>query len=114
MKKFELTAEFVTFLSTLSLRRATEHYTKLREQREISIHALLAESDIKHGTKICGAFVFLSTLSLRRATWDRLTRKCQIEISIHALLAESDSKTPASSTSWYTISIHALLAESDV
>ena len=55
------------FLSTLSLRRATSnggnHYSYIR----ISIHALLAESDIKAHNVIKGK-----------------------DISIHALLAESD------------------------
>ena len=78
----------------------------------ISIHALLAESDVEkalHNSEPC---TFLSTLSLRRATWyvcsiahtarflstlslRRATRKSQssragVRISIHALLAESD------------------------
>ena len=59
----------------------------------ISIHALLAESDGK-SNKLAGLkLVFLSTLSLRRATF--LLRKITItvDISIHALLAESDSRT---------------------
>ena len=34
----------------------------------ISIHALLAESDNRYGRPIDVQFVFLSTLSLRRAT----------------------------------------------
>ena len=56
----------------------------------ISIHALLAESDI--GT----------------SPSPQLT-----VISIHALLAESDSAANFSSGKSITISIHALLAESD-
>ena len=58
-----------TFLSTLSLRRATlvPHQQKCRDR--ISIHALLAESDTLLGTPDTWAEpVFLSTLSLRRAT----------------------------------------------
>ena len=35
----------VEFLSTLSLRRATDGLLRVHEQLEISIHALLAESD---------------------------------------------------------------------
>ena len=101
----------ILFLSTLSLRRATtserlfipSHYFYPRSpcgERlhydnynlhcvEISIHALLAESD----------------------HYDNYNLHC-VEISIHALLAESDA-------SWSfvarkgRISIHALLAESD-
>ena len=36
---------------------------------KISIHALLAESDVVDTVKIAGAMLFLSTLSLRRATF---------------------------------------------
>ncbi len=124
-----------TFLSTLSLRRAT-----------------------KWGKNDCGrSWQFLSTLSLRRATtWTRGSRVTYV-ISIHALLAESDPhcyqqtayffyfypRSPCGerrhkkiqnagaclflstlslrrATTWtrgsrvtYVISIHALLAESD-
>ena len=56
------------FLSTLSLRRATRTGLTCGDGRNISIHALLAESDgpdyIKRNKKV----KFLSTLSLRRAT----------------------------------------------
>ena len=55
------------FLSTLSLRRATENALRQIVDRRISIHALLAESDLKR----CQAL----DISV---------------ISIHALLAESD------------------------
>ena len=56
------------FLSTLSLRRATltkYHFTLLSY---ISIHALLAESDIDKVPNQGKIDKFLSTLSLRRAT----------------------------------------------
>ena len=56
------------FLSTLSLRRATQHYGSFRDLTVISIHALLAESDL---------------LGDQRASLN--------SISIHALLAESDT-----------------------
>ena len=82
---------FSAFLSTLSLRRATAKGSTVGGAREISIHALLAESDnlrVVDGSKssiisihallaesdllilITGFLerVFLSTLSLRRAT----------------------------------------------
>ena len=36
----------------------------------ISIHALLAESDLVFADNLMGYLVFLSTLSLRRATTD--------------------------------------------
>ena len=57
----------------------------------ISIHALLAESDIEHLLVINDTSTFLSTLSLRRATTGDLFFYGKRErISIHALLAESD------------------------
>ena len=105
-----------------------------RLETEISIHALLAESD---GTKTaltstvlnfyprspCGERLdcrvistgsqgFLSTLSLRRATALRDCISCTITISIHALLAESDFQG-LKLEQVDAISIHALLAESD-
>ena len=59
----------------------------------ISIHALLAESDVVD----CGGFgakiKFLSTLSLRRATLKRQEEQRKFDISIHALLAESDRRS---------------------
>ena len=80
----------------------------------ISIHALLAESDLFRQNYECFEWIFLSTLSLRRATlgnaavelpmWNFYPRSpcgerlklfakrfCNSLISIHALLAESDS-----------------------
>ena len=58
---------------------------------EISIHALLAESDFKHLENRAQDLAFLSTLSLRRAT--PRGDSCYLDniISIHALLAESDA-----------------------
>ena len=79
----------------------------------ISIHALLAESDVASlrffwrrfryfyprspcgerritTTTICIVSKFLSTLSLRRATGFQLAHADAVTISIHALLAESD------------------------
>ena len=109
-------SNLMLFLSTLSLRRATNTIRKRQIIPIISIHALLAESDlwVLRKVPILGIFlstlslrratshlskfntsqrVFLSTLSLRRATF--LLRKITItvDISIHALLAESDSST---------------------
>ena len=101
----------------------------------ISIHALLAESDIRDSLIERSAVVFLSTLSLRRATAaEHLSHGVKI-ISIHALLAESDqqgAETGSRKHHFYPrspcgerppslyifskhpgISIHALLAESD-
>ena len=92
------------FLSTLSLRRATRGKAPRKARylflstlspssalkRTISIHALLAESDITPAGKV--------------RPW---------AISIHALLAESDGSVPSASGGAASISIHALLAESD-
>ena len=58
------------FLSTLSLRRATDIHTSGIVVPPISIHALLAESDFQLVYGVAGCVVFLSTLSLRRATGD--------------------------------------------
>ena len=60
------------FLSTLSLRRATVSGLAKCALRDISIHALLAESDFFAVVVVNGIAVFLSTLSLRRATWQGL------------------------------------------
>ena len=101
----------------------------------ISIHALLAESDVVDTLILAGSVLFLSTLSLRRATiqamgrlkvllflstlslrratgYERYCIHAQV-ISIHALLAESDQQAAYSFLADGRISIHALLAESD-
>ena len=56
------------FLSTLSLRRATDQGASNQTRRQISIHALLAESDKPAERHANSQQEFLSTLSLRRAT----------------------------------------------
>ena len=61
-------AQSEQFLSTLSLRRATYGALKHVHDKEISIHALLAESDPLAKVRHCEGYIFLSTLSLRRAT----------------------------------------------
>ena len=58
----------VLFLSTLSLRRATERRSNKYAPCHISIHALLAESDAYGRINDISRLIFLSTLSLRRAT----------------------------------------------
>ena len=63
---------------------------KLFRQNYISIHALLAESDITLQYAQHFTTLFLSTLSLRRATPSTTRRLTNMIISIHALLAESD------------------------
>ena len=107
--------EALQFLSTLSLRRATrasqsyslaimhfyprspcgERHGALKHVHqtvEISIHALLAESD-PHAAVLC---------------------RGPRHISIHALLAESDRCAILGVRRTVPISIHALLAESDI
>ena len=79
------------FLSTLSLRRATQLVDGVARCVIISIHALLAESDVPQQENGQAA-----------------------TISIHALLAESDTALKTIKALFDTISIHALLAESDV
>ena len=123
--------------SMLSLRRATFVGLAAHRLRNISIHALLAESDADNGDagNGCDAIsihallaesdywlpvrhsrteAFLSTLSLRRATAAEHRLLALNSISIHALLAESDGMYEVGNAGAYTISIHALLAESDI
>ena len=80
------------FLSTLSLRRATCGNAGIGSPITISIHALLAESDVNEDRYGQQYWRFLSTLSLRRATINTYHRIFGEGISIHALLAESDQK----------------------
>ena len=123
------------FLSTLSLRRATHYDNYNLHCVEISIHALLAESDKRAEIHASSQQEFLSTLSLRRATKYHRADRVRACISIHALLAESDKDTLTDDVSTgdfyprspcgerrylintyhriFGISIHALLAESD-
>ena len=78
------------FLSTLSLRRATISMAIAVYAPDISIHALLAESDTEGVEDHVSDVAFLSTLSLRRATGALFAYLALRDISIHALLAESD------------------------
>ena len=149
----------IPFLSTLSLRRATvtsstvivilrnfyprspcgerlrQRLTELWKLR-ISIHALLAESDVVDTLILTGSMLFLSTLSLRRATIDKIPNQCQIDHFYprspcgerHKTRRQSQCQNrdfyprspcgerpvvPAELTTLVNISIHALLAESD-
>ena len=63
-------------------------------EQAISIHALLAESDVVSHFVPALKLKFLSTLSLRRATVTVLGIQHKTGISIHALLAESDPERP--------------------
>ena len=93
------TALYNIFISIHALLAESDLSTIIRSPSlTISIHALLAESDVP-GLFVCGnADIFLSTLSLRRATRGACSRIRATRISIHALLAESDS--PSSSALW--------------
>ena len=66
------------FLSTLSLRRATEGGIINCNSNFISIHALLAESDDKNECTNLAPKPFLSTLSLRRATHSRGLNRAEV------------------------------------
>ena len=79
-----------TFLSTLSLRRATARRALGFVDPDISIHALLAESDcysLRHSTP-CWHFYPRSPCGERLE--NTLSKIINRSISIHALLAESD------------------------
>ena len=100
------------FLSTLSLRRATSTGDYLTANETISIHALLAESDIREPAQKKRIESFLSTLSLRRATCRNLrTGRVVKFLSTLSLRRATPSLYQLYDT--YAISIHALLAESD-
>ena len=57
------------------MRRATNYRSRRRHHQNISIHALLAESDLVLNAQDCNTHTFLSTLSLRRATARRASRQ---------------------------------------
>ena len=104
------------FLSTLSLRRATNRGPYHVERHEnfyprspcgerprtpttvltlicISIHALLAESDLQSLLLKVGIFYFYPRSPCGERHARRASRQQPAGISIHALLAESDSKS---------------------
>ena len=122
------------FLSTLSLRRATAAEHRLLALNSISIHALLAESDLIHITQcILGDFYprspcgerpidggivarrlqFLSTLSLRRATAGQRDRMGRAGHFYPRSPCGERHQVPQLYPVLLRISIHALLAESD-
>ena len=123
------------FLSTLSLRRATALRASRQQPAGISIHALLAESDVADAVEFASAVLFLSTLSLRRATrcpccpcWllahfyprspcgerhdTSSLLKCQVKFLSTLSLRRATRRSVKLFRQNY-ISIHALLAESD-
>ena len=123
------------FLSTLSLRRATAFRRTGAYIHNISIHALLAESDgvdienINYWTisihallaesdfSLCGPCghlpQFLSTLSLRRATYNVIFKISPLSnFYPRSPCGERPGQVEEGNPVQY-ISIHALLAESD-
>ena len=82
-----------TFLSTLSLRRATTHHFPTLHNILISIHALLAESDPIQANilKLYKYFYPRSPCGERQQV--KVLKVTAHSISIHALLEESDSKS---------------------
>ena len=101
-----------TFLSTLSLRRATRFHAADISARRISIHALLAESDYHGRYSLRRSASFLSTLSLRRATFGK--QKFNINSPFLSTLSlRRATRNSQNINRGHTISIHALLAESD-
>ena len=101
-----------TFLSTLSLRRATTWDSANCDVTVISIHALLAESDAFPAAEpvVWTHFYPRSPCGERPGSLAEVAKYATI--SIHALLAESDSRHYICPQN-RKISIHALLAESD-
>ena len=100
------------FLSTFSLRRATDANHCNVWLSNISIHALLAESDEPPESGTAEAGISIHAL-LAESDWCPDRPRHQLVISIHALLAESDIAAGGQTGGERKISIHALLAESD-
>ena len=85
------------FLSTLSLRRATQHGADAIHDAGISIHALLAESDWWSSSDRCRRSHFYPRSPCGERPRGRQPALSQSSISIHALLAESDRKSAQNS-----------------
>ena len=105
--------EKLTFLSTLSLRRATQYACK-----GILCNQFLSTLSLRRATILFGgALLCIVYFYPRSPCGERLPLKSEslttYFISIHALLAESDFGFCDLEPIWNTISIHALLAESD-
>ena len=93
--------------------RRRESDTEERSQG-ISIHALLAESDLTSVVSSAGTIgISIHALLAESDTKDCETNAQIGDISIHALLAESDPQHEHYNPGRIPISIHALLAESD-
>ena len=84
--------KWIKFLSTLSLRRATAIDVFLAVWAIISIHALLAESDVKDRPRpSAGIYDFYPRSPCGERPLVQIIISGYARISIHALLAESDS-----------------------
>ena len=101
------------FLSTLSLRRATISDAPSSAPYAISIHALLAESDVSFMLYDTSGLIFLSTLSLRRATGGFGVGSWRLAIFLSTLSLRRATPRYRNRDRAQSISIHALLAESD-
>ena len=108
-----INSSLVIFLSTLSLRRATPADLQIRGTLDISIHALLAESDNSIELAPAGIATFLSTLSLRRATGCEYIRQPAVDYFYPRSPCGERRDGFAHAVNLTGISIHALLAESD-
>ena len=109
----KLSAFYLTFQSTLSVRRATEYDEQANTWLLISIHALREESDTYLQYASQNVYLFQSTLSVRRAT----LKSCVYSMSNKDFNPRSPwGERPAylgdMSLEEY-ISIHALREESD-
>ena len=101
------------FLSTPSVRRATQPSSKCSAGGAISIHALREEGDCTELESNVKQHRFLSTPSVRRATTYCFRSFVPDSISIHALREEGDRRTSTNTTKCW-ISIHALREEGDI
>ena len=79
----------------------------------ISIHALLAESDVEKVPADVYYQVFLSTLSLRRATLILVMARLMEQLFLSTLSLRRATLRVVDGSKSSIISIHALLAESD-
>ena len=100
------------FLSTLSLRRATDIHLSKILPRPVSIHALLAESDFTRHPIPISTICFYPRSPCGERPYIIGHAVNLHPVSIHALLAESDNGYPHTRRH-DAVSIHALLAESD-
>ena len=101
-----------TFLSTLSLRRATcQGLLFFRHKKFLSTLSLRRATVVKMSIKFFNADFYPRSPCGERRSIDIITQP-GCAISIHALLAESDANISLPEPC-YMISIHALLAESD-